>query len=232
MKICTYGAVSEVHKETLTGAAAVVIDVLRMTSVVSAAVHNGVEKVKLIADESEAREEAKRENALLGGERKGLRLPGFAFGNSPLEYTKENIEGSTLVMTTSNGARAVEAAFGARRIILCSLLNVSHVAGMLSEEENVVIICAGTKDRFSLDDAVCAGALASRLNAEEADDLTIALKHLYEANRENLPSLVQEAKHLKYLKSIGFGADIGYCIREDEFGCAAEIGADGWFYRA
>lgn len=229
MKVYTYAASVHAENSAFAGSACAVIDVLRMTSVAVTAVSNGCAALRLIADEAGARREAEKENALLGGERNGLMLPGFQFGNSPLEYTKERISGRKIVMTTSNGARAVEKAQCAGRILLCSFLNVSAVSEALQSEDTVSILCAGTKDVFSLDDALCAGALAHRLNAADLCDLTLACRQLYLAGKEDLSKALSLAKHVQYLCSIGFEKDLAYCLREDALTCVPEMRADGWF---
>lgn len=229
MKLDVYATITDVKKEDLPGADAVVIDVLRMTSTVTNALENGADKIKLIGNEDEARRFSKQENALLGGERGGVRLSGFTFGNSPLEYTREKVENQKIVMTTTNGARAAEAAQGAKTVRLCSFLNVSQVANHLKNSPRVIILCAGTHDAFSLDDCLCAGALAESLNAEQQNDLAIAMRLLYKAHKSNLKSALESTKHFQYLKSIGFTEDLEFCLKKDTHACVPIKDKDGWF---
>ena len=229
MKLDVYATIADVKKEDLPGADAVVIDVLRMTSTVTNALENGAEKIKLIGNEDEARRFSKQENALLGGERGGVKLSGFAFGNSPLEYTREKAENQKIVMTTTNGARAAEAAQGAKSVRLCSFLNVSNVASHLKNSPHVIILCAGTHDAFSLDDCLCAGALSSILYAEQENDLSVAMRLLYEAHENDLQAALKSTKHYKYLKSIGFTDDLNFCLQKDTHACVPIMDQDGWF---
>ncbi len=229
MKLDVYATINDLQKEHLPGADAVVIDVLRMTSTVTNALYNGAEKIKLIGNEDEARRFSKQENALLGGERGGVKLSGFAFGNSPLEYTREEVEKQKIVMTTTNGARAAEAVRGAKSVRLCSFLNVSEVANDLNNSPHVIVLCAGTHDAFSLDDCLCAGALAESLNAEQENDLAIAMQLLYEAQKDDLKAALQSTKHYKYLKSIGFTDDLSFCLQMNTHACVPIMDADGWF---
>ncbi len=232
MRVDVYATIQDLEKEKLSGAEAVVIDVLRMTSTVTNALSNGARKIRLIGDENRARDLSDSENALLGGERGGVKLAGFAFGNSPLEYIKEKVQDQTIVMTTTNGARAAEAVTGAKSIRLCTFPNVKAVAGSLKSSDYVIILCAGTHDKFSLDDCLCAGALLSCLRPDEENDLAVAMRLLYETHRENLHHALKDTKHYKYLKSIGFTDDLDFCLRADTHTCVPVMGGDGWFRKA
>lgn len=231
MRVDVYQTIQDLEREKLAGADAVVIDVLRMTSTVTNALSNGAEKIRLVGDEKKARALSEKENALLGGERGGVKLEGFAFGNSPLEYTKENVRGKTIVMTTTNGARAAEAVTGAKSIRLCTFRNVNAVSKSLENTESVIILCAGTHDRFSLDDCLCAGALCARLHPWEENDLAVGMRLLYEAHKDNLHQALRDTKHYKYLKSIGFTDDLEFCLKQDASACVPVMGEDGWFIR-
>ncbi len=229
MKIDVYATIKDLQPENLSDANAVVIDVLRMTSTVTNAIQNGAEKIKLIGDEKEARSVSKETSALLGGERGGVRLDGFAFGNSPLEYTREKVENQKIVMTTTNGARAAEAATGAKSVYLCSFLNVSKVSESLKNSKHVIILCAGTHDAFSLDDCLCAGALCAYLHAEQENDLAIAMRLLYAAHKDDLKAALKSTKHYKYLESIGFTDDLNFSLQKDTHTCVPIMDRDGWF---
>lgn len=229
MRVDVYQTIQDLEKEKLPHADAVVIDVLRMTSTVTNALSNGAEKIRLLGDEKTARALSEKENALLGGERGGVKLEGFAFGNSPLEYTKENVLGKTIVMTTTNGARAAEAVTGAKSIRLCTFPNVRCVSESLKNSENVVILCAGTHDRFSLDDCLCAGALCSCLHPDEENDLAVGMRLLYEAHKDDLRYALKDTKHYKYLQSIGFTDDLEFCLKLNTHTCVPVMDAEGWF---
>lgn len=229
MRVDVYQTIQDLEKEKLADADAVVIDVLRMTSTVTNALSNGARKIRLVGDEEKARALSIKENALLGGERGGVKLEGFSFGNSPLEYTKENAHGKTIVMTTTNGARAAEAVSGAKSVRLCAFSNVSAVAESLRTCERIMILCAGTHDRFSLDDCLCAGALCSYLRPDEENDLAVGMRLLYEAAKENLHRALKDTKHYKYLKSIGFTDDLAFCLKMNVSSCVPIMGEGGWF---
>lgn len=229
MRADVYATIHDIEKNDISSANCVVIDVLRMTSTVTNALQNGARRIMLVGDETKARAVSQKENALLGGERGGVKLPGFAFGNSPLEYTNQGVSGKDIVMTTTNGARAAEAVMGAKSIRLCAFINVRSVAESLAGSDHIVILCAGTHDKFSLDDCLCAGALCSYLNADEENDLAVGMRLLYDAYKEKLPLALGKTRHYRYLESIGFTEDLSFCLRTNTHLCVPVMDQDGWF---
>jgi 2-phosphosulfolactate phosphatase len=166
MRINTFFTVREMDPTALEGATVAVIDVVRATTTIIEALANGARAVY----PTDSTEEAVRlahslgpEDTLLCGERKGRKVEGFDLGNSPGEFTREVVEGKKLVMSTTNGTRALRAVDEGRRVLPCALTNLGAVARGIAEEEHVVLLCAGMGDRFSLDDALCAGHLIRRL---------------------------------------------------------------------
>lgn len=153
----------------LTGGAAgertvVVIDVLRATSTILEALVNGAHAVVPVESVEAAvakAQEIGRDQVILCGERAGEPIPGFHLGNSPLEFTPERVAGRTLVMTTTNGTRALLiGATGARCFVGC-LLNARAVAHAVCDaDDDVLLLCAGREGRFALEDALCAGMIA------------------------------------------------------------------------
>ncbi|HML47500.1 MAG TPA: 2-phosphosulfolactate phosphatase, partial [Clostridia bacterium] len=165
--------------EQLSRATAVVIDVLRMTSVAITALSHGCAGILAVETVEEARSEAAACGALLGGERGAVRIDGFDLDNSPLNYTADRVSGRRLIMTTSNGTRALAAARPADRVLLAGFINVSAVAEALGQTEKVCLLCAGTHDAFSLEDALTAGAILDRLPGADLDDMALASLRLY-----------------------------------------------------
>jgi 2-phosphosulfolactate phosphatase len=144
-----------------------VIDVLRATTVMCAALHNGARSLIPVASTEEALRLAQTigsADVLLAGEKDCLRIPGFALGNSPLEMTEQTVKGKTIVVTTTNGTKALLGTQGAAAVYVASAANLT-LAGerareALGQNRDVVILCAGRETAFSLDDAYCAGRLA------------------------------------------------------------------------
>ncbi len=174
MTLDVYFTPVAVETSLVEGRVAVVIDVIRATSTMVEALANGARGIFPTVSTEEAVKLASslgREDALLCGERKGLRVEGFDLGNSPAEFTREVVEDKQLVMSTTNGTRALVAAEDADRILVASFLNLSAVVTALREVDELVIVCAGKEDRFSLDDALCAGMLIRKLKEGEGADL-------------------------------------------------------------
>lgn len=217
MKLTLFPSVNDVEREYISGKDVVVIDVLRATSVISTAVNNGAVVIPVLEVEDALK--FKQEGYLLGGERKGLKIEGFDFGNSPLEYTKEKVEGKKIVFTTSNGTKAIHKAFSANKIIMGSMINAKAVAKTILEDNNdISIICAGTYGKLSLDDFICAGKIIYeilKLEEYEMDDVAMAAYIAYRDYMGRTLDYVKHAKHYNYLLSIGGKEDIEYCFKED-----------------
>lgn len=139
MKIITFSHYKEVTDDVLKDSYAVVIDLLRATSTMIWAISNGAKGIIPVEDISEARL-LKRldESVLLGGERGGLKIEGFDLDNSPLSYKKEAIFGKTVVMTTTNGTRALKKASCAKRIFLGSFINAKKTAEYIMKENSTL----------------------------------------------------------------------------------------------
>lgn len=152
----------------LRGAVAVVVDVLRATTVMVRALASGCASIVPCGEVEEARAVAAglaAGTALLAGERQGLPIPGFDLGNSPGDFTPEVCRGKTLVMTTTNGTRAILASREAEHVAAASLANAPAAADWaVSWGRDVHVVCAGTDGRISLEDTILAGELADRLH--------------------------------------------------------------------
>src|SRR5207344_3660644 len=148
----------------------IVVDVIRATSTIAQALAAGYERVLCCAEIEEARAlRAELPSSLVGGERKAVRIEGFDVGASPREFLEARAE--TLILTTTNGTRAIlTAAASCTEVVLGSLLNLDAVARLARERtEDTVVICAGFKDDFAIDDAYCAGRIVGLLTADRTD---------------------------------------------------------------
>ncbi|NLY49868.1 MAG: 2-phosphosulfolactate phosphatase [Firmicutes bacterium] len=229
MRVCVYPLPNLVPRD-LTGPA-VVIDVLRATSVMVTALANGAHSIRTVAEVESARSLADSYppgTVLLGGERRALPIPGFDFGNSPLEYTKNTVQGKTIILTTTNGTRALETLKGVRPLFIGAFLNGSAVAKALASlGQDATLVCSGTRGHFSLDDAACAGMVSARLQelvpGLELDDMAYTVLSLYQQHQKNLRELIHHAAHCQYLTSIGLEKDITYCLQEDLFALVPQL---------
>jgi len=200
----------------------VVVDVLRSTSVIVTAIANGARGVVPARDIEDAMEYSRKlsSGTLLCGERNSLPIPGFALGNSPLEYGPDTVRGKTIILTTSNGTGAMLAADGAGEIAIGSLLNAKAVAkDAQASGRDVAILCSGTGGFFSLDDAYAAGAIAHELRgcAESVDDLSYLCMEVYQKYYTDVFRLLDHCRHVHILRSHEQGDDIEYCMQQDLF---------------
>lgn len=228
MKIDIILTAADIQPEKIKDKIVVIIDVLRATSVMITALANGAKAVYPYKDIESVLENSKKSKSfVLGGERKGLKIEGFDFGNSPLEYTKEAVSGKDMFMTTSNGTRAIEnSANGSKKLFIAAFLNVESVAKkILEENDDTVIICSGTDNNFSLDDALCAGEIIRRVKEKNRDiqltDISLAMKKLAETSLV-IEETLEGSKHFEYLKTIGFYGDMNHCFTMDMFDIVPE----------
>ena len=189
----------------------IVVDVLRATSTIAQALASGYRRVLCCGEIEEARELRERfDEAVLAGERRAEAIAGFDLGNSPREVTEPR--GETLILTTTNGTRAiVAAAANAEVVLIGSLLNLEAVAVAAGREAggNVEIVCAGVEGRFTLDDAYCAGRLAALLDGERSDSAETAVR--LTASFAGAEEALRAAENPR-LEALG--EDIVWCARE------------------
>lgn len=204
---------------TVQGCFTVVLDVLRATSTIITALSRGARAVIPVADIPDAialTRTLDRGAVLLCGERQGVRISGFDLGNSPLEYTSERVAGRTLVMTTTNGTRAIVAARDAEEIVIGGILNAASVARMARLSGlPVTLLMAGTQGRFSLEDALGAGAIIDALHGAQPDDLGHVCHRLFRENRVDLKGALEVCTHYHRLLELGFAEDIAWCMKRD-----------------
>lgn len=209
----------------------VVVDVLRATSTIVEALANGAKAIFPVATADDAARIAQnigRDSVLLCGERKGLPIEGFDLGNAPPEFTREQVEDMTLVMTTTNGTRALLAVAdrmgghgpdGPVSVLAASFLNLGAVTALLAESDaGATIVCAGREGRFALEDAICAGAMVRALaDADVAlvlNDAAAAARSLAGGKR-GVQQVLEETAAGSRLLEIGRAEDLEFCARVD-----------------
>ncbi len=230
MTVDVYFSPSVVDEASVEGKTAIVIDVIRATSTLVEALANGARAIFPTVSTEEAVKLALglgREDTLLCGERKGLKVEGFDLGNSPREFTTEAVGDKQLVMTTTNGTRAFAAAEGADRVLAASFMNLSAVVEALDGTTDLVIICSGRQNRFALDDALCAGmlvkALAERretaLEFNDAGRVVADLADKYTVDAEFLRSTAAGAA----LVEVDLDGDLELCASLDRHSLVPEM---------
>ena len=206
-----------------------VIDILRATTTMCAALHAGAKAIIPVASPDEALRLAQtlgRDDVLLAGERQCAKIPGFQLGNSPLEMTETAVRGKTLVVTTTNGTRALLACQGAAGVYLASAANLGvaaeKVRECLDKDGDALILCAGRGGAFSLDDAYCAGRLiAAALGGTKArrgiNDAAIASLDLVRRYGEGWERPLSYSRAGRELIRLGFRDDVLDASRLDAY---------------
>lgn len=204
----------------LAGRTVVVIDVLRATTTICHALAAGATAVVPCLEIDEARAKAREigTGAVLGGERRGVRIEGFDLGNSPTEYNPASVGGRTVVFTTTNGTKAMLRAGEARQILLGALVNLSALVDVLKNDDYVDLLCAGTFGRVTAEDALLAGAVVDRFPAIELNDQARLARDAWRttaASGTPLASVLRECQGGRNLIAEGFDADIDTAARID-----------------
>ncbi|OJU28078.1 MAG: 2-phosphosulfolactate phosphatase [Sphingobacteriales bacterium 41-5] len=210
-----------IHLYDLRDAVVVIIDVFRATSTIAAALYNGAECVIPVDTVPKAIEVSRSLNGIAAGERDGRLAEGLSHGNSPMEYSSDFIEKKILVLTTTNGTRLLHMALnnGADDIITGSFPNVSAVCDyLIKQNKNVILACAGWKDRFNLEDTLFAGAVISRVkeNFTIHCDSSLTAAVLYQNSKNNVLSFAKNFTHYhRLVNRFGHIEDIDFCLTED-----------------
>ena len=209
------------HLYDLSNAVVVIIDVFRATSTIASALYNGARCVIPVDSVPKAIEIARSIDGIAAGERDGKIAEGLIHGNSPMEYGRDFIENKTLVLTTTNGTRLLHMALerGADTIISGSFPNLSAVCNYLVKAgKNVVLGCAGWKDRFNLEDTLFAGAVIAQVKKHFTIhcDSSLMAETMYTKYKGDLPGYAPKLTHYhRLVDRFGLIEDINYCLTND-----------------
>jgi 2-phosphosulfolactate phosphatase len=194
----------------------VVIDVLRATSAICAAIENGVKGIIPVDSVEEAREYLNK-GYIAAAEREGQIVEGFPMGNSPISFLDPKLKGETIVLTTTNGTKAIKIAEKKETVVIGSLNNLKPLTDwLISQERNILVLASGWKDKFNLEDTICAGAiidgvLESRKFASN-EDSSVAAKFIYRSAKENIFSYLKASSHRRRLRKLNLNADVSFCL--------------------
>lgn len=216
------------HLYEVKGKTVVVADILRATSCMVTALAHGAETIRPYADLEECRRAATA-GYETSGERNGIKVEGFDRGNSPIEYLGEDIRGKKIAFTTTNGTEAIEKSKGAEQLLIGAFLNVSEVAHRIADAgRDTIIVCAGWKGRFNLEDTLFAGALCQRLHNHFRieDDAVIAAMSLYQEAHHNMFSYLEKSSHVRRLNRINLHEDMAFCLTEDSYPVVPHLQGD------
>lgn len=201
------------------GSIVVIIDVLRATSAICTAFANGAVSIIPVAGIEEAKD-YKGRGYLVAAERDGYVLDFADFGNSPFNFTREKIEGKTIVYSTTNGTGIIKMASLAGKIVIGSFLNITALAKwIISRDNDVVLFCAGWKNRFNLEDTLCAGAIGERLMESPVYsticDSTLAALDLWSLAKKDLHGYIEKSAQRSRLRDKGLDDCIDFCLTPD-----------------
>lgn len=221
MHIDVIASINEARAIDLSQRTVIVIDVLRATSTIVTALAHGASGVIPVETIGQAKQCAGTHD-LLGGERYCKNIPGFDLGNSPLEYTGASMKGKRIILTTTNGTRAIQKSLKAEYIFAGSLLNAKACAmTALKLRNDIALLCAGTQDNFAFEDGICAGMilhemlhlpLPSELNLVY-NDLGKMVLSAYRHHQDNMHMALMDCASGRRLMKIGYAQDIEHCAQ-------------------
>lgn len=209
----------KIHKKTV-----VVIDILRATTTINAALANGANAVIPVISPGECEEYDNVKNHILAAERKGDKVKGFCYGNSPLEYTQEVVKNKTLVLTTTNGTKAIRIAEDAKNLFIGSFTNITALCNHLkSMKQDIILFCSGWKDTPCLEDTIFAGACIDILDDFVlSNDSAILAYNSFKTYENNIFEAIQKCGHYDRLKTIVSEKELKYCATYDMINIVSE----------
>ena len=228
MRVDVYFGIQQIMPADTMGRVVAIIDVLRASTTIAAALHHGAKAVVPLESSEHVVARAKdfeRGAVRLAGERKMFTVPGFDLGNSPAEFTRESVEGKVVLMSTTNGTPSLLGVQGARDVVVASYVNFSAVLAMLRAAArggtDLTIVCAGRERQFSLEDAACAGryarAISKGLDGSELNDGAQAAMLVDAKYRDGIGRVFADSTHGRALADAGFAEDLAIAARIDAF---------------
>ena len=227
MRLDVFFTPNQVKVPDTQGRLVIIVDVLRASTTVATALGNGAKTVIPLEGPDEVISRSKefaRSQTLLAGEQKMHPISGFDLGNSPQAFTPEVVEGKTILLTTTNGTRALLGVQGARDIVVASYVNFTAVLAMMkvaaSSNTDIAIICAGEEGGFTLEDAACAGRYVRAIPKRAAlavNDAAAASVLIEKKYGDNIAKVFKESTHGQALESAGFGDDLAAAAEVDSY---------------
>lgn len=196
----------------------VVIDILRATSSITYGIDNGATAIIPVSHVEDCLAYADQ-GYLLAAERNGEVVAGYDFGNSPFSYTAEKVAGKTIVLTTTNGTKAMHMARErAHQVVVGSFLNLQALTDWLKvQDKDVLLLCAGWKDKFNLEDTLFAGAVVNKLRKDfvHFDDSCVVAEDMYLLAKDDLRTYLHKSSHSHRLAQLNIEEDVQFCLKQD-----------------
>lgn len=218
IEVCHSPALFEAYYDN-SDCTVVVIDIFRATSAMVTAFANGVNSIIPVETLDEARDYQSK-GFLAAAERKGEQVEGFELGNSPFHYQNERVKGKDVVLTTTNGTKAIKIAERANHLIIGSFLNITAVVKQIEKlDKDLILLCAGWRDRYNLEDTLFAGAVVSAIEKNlrfgELSDSAISSREMYENAEGDLYKYLENSSHRRRLSRLNLEEDIIFCLQHD-----------------
>jgi 2-phosphosulfolactate phosphatase len=240
--ILTPAEFGPLRQRDLSQTVCVVFDILRATTSMITALANGADSIIPVEQISEALElRRQRPELLLAGERDGVRIRSnltggidFDLGNSPREFTSERVHGRTIVMTTTNGTRALRACASAQAVLIGSFLNLRAITNWLRDNKppHLLLVCSGTYEQAAFEDILAAGAVCERVwpnyaGGMVADSAELA-RRIYPLMQTNLLDALKQSRNGRRLLSMpALRDDVWYSVQRETVSFLAQMSADG-----
>lgn len=228
MRIEVYFTPNALGPNEFAGRTVAVVDLLRASTTIAVALASGAKAILPAASTEEAlriAQNLERDQVVLAGERKSVRIEGFALGNSPREFTPEAVGGKTVVLTTTNGTPALLAAQGAKEVVVAAAVNftvvVQRLRAALESSGDLAIVCSGHDRLFAIEDAFAAGRIAKVLLPEGGlhrvmvNDGALAALEIARHFGEKWLRALRASRHGQELETLGFSDDLKTCATQD-----------------
>lgn len=216
IEVCLTPALLDLYE--IDNSIVVVIDILRATSSMVYGINNGATAIIPVAQVEDCLNYADK-GYLLAAERNGEVVEGYDFGNSPFSYTADKVKDKTVVLTTTNGTKALHMARSrASQVVIGAFLNLQSLCDWLKiQEKDVLLLCAGWKDQFNLEDTLFAGAVVNQLRKSVVhfDDASVAAEDLYILAKDDLRAYVGKSSHSHRMVALNIGEDVKFCLQLD-----------------
>jgi 2-phosphosulfolactate phosphatase len=188
-----------------------------------AGIESGIASIIPVATIEEAQDYQKM-GFIAAAERDGEVVEGFSFGNSPYSFMNKDLIGKSVVISTTNGTRAISVANDMPCVVIGALSNLDALCAWLTEQnKDVLLMGSGWKDKFNLEDTICAGAIADHLiesrKFKASEDSTIAAKFIYRSAKDNIFSFLKASSHRRRLRKLNLNKDVRYCLTPNTVNC-------------
>jgi len=209
----------------------VVIDILRATTSICVAFQNGVNKIIPVSTPEECIK-FREQNFLCAAERNAIKVDGFDMGNSPFEFLNPDIKNRTIAFTTTNGTKAIKLSqqAGAAQIVIGSFLNLKFLSDwLIKQEKDIVLLCAGWKDKVNLEDTLFAGAVIKNIKQyfEMDCDSGLMAEAQFIFSESNLENIVRQSSHAKRFQKLHSKTDdVKYCLQMNTINLVPKMEAD------